>query len=181
MVEITFATNWDTEGQANFGNQVHVNHESKLSEEDMKALIMQILDLPGMGDISSLNLTDEVLKTRLTRLSNALLGKGGNDKIFVNKGIHQREECPHFTMNVTPIGGGEGNFEIFVQPDRKISNRNKSFYWEVWAISFSNRRVIYHYPTDTNGRRTDIWVGHNRRVRSNSISDTPRVGNIIAI
>lgn len=181
MVEINFGGSWDTEEEARNGNRVYQNHESKLSEEDMRELVMAILDIPGMKDIAALNLSDPTLAARLTRLSDALQGKGaGTDKIFVNKGIHQRQECPHFTLNVTPIGLGEGNFEIFVRPDRTISRRVTRFAWEPWAISFSNRKIIYHFPTDTDGRRTNIWAGHNTRVRSGSISGTPRVGNVVA-
>ena len=180
MVEINFSKTWDTEEQARNGNRMYQNHESKLSEQDMRDLVAAILDIPDMKDIAALNLSDKILAARLTRLSDALQGKG-TDKIFVNKGIHQREDCPHFTINVTPIGSGEGNFEIFVRPDRRISRRVTSFAWEPWAISFSNKGIIYHFPTDTDGRRTNIWVGHNTRVRSGSISGTPRVGNVIAI
>ncbi|UNC12846.1 hypothetical protein FE249_00685 [Acidiphilium multivorum] len=177
MVEITFSDTWDTQSESFSGKTLYENHDSKLSQEDMKILTMKILDIPNMRDISSAGIHDEILSGRLTRLSNVLQDKGGTDKIFINKGIHQRDDCPHFTMNVTPIGLGEGHFEIFVRPDRVGKREWHKFHWQPWAISFSNRRIIYHWPTDTDGRRTNVWTGHNRKARRNSII----LGNIVAV
>jgi hypothetical protein len=39
VVGIIFADNWDTEAPSNFGNKVHPNHESKLSEGDFEIFV----------------------------------------------------------------------------------------------------------------------------------------------
>ncbi|MBX9698514.1 MAG: hypothetical protein K2X74_03700 [Acetobacteraceae bacterium] len=74
------------------------NHESSLTLDEMKVLVMRILDIPGMkappADMP------ESIKLLATTLAS------DTGKVIVKKGIHQRDTDVHFTVNIYPEAGG---------------------------------------------------------------------------
>lgn len=131
------------------------NHESGMSDDEMKALGETIARLPGMDNPP--NGTEQCFKD----LSSAL--KGGT--VTITKGIHQRDSKVHF--DVTSSVGVKGTFHVFVKtgaeskvisppvptvgwgiPDKaKGKSVERSFFaYEVSGLSYRIGNVDLLYP-----------------------------------
>lgn len=99
MPVITFADDWNKRVKLDqgFGKEVE-NHESSLSEDEMKALVLAILDIPGMK--APPPEMPDTIKALAERLSSA------DGRVLVQKGIHQRDTDCHFTVALLPLEAG---------------------------------------------------------------------------
>jgi hypothetical protein len=87
------------------------NHESNFTEDDMKKLAAQIVNIDGMTGPEKPG-----MHALFKRVRTALASE--TDKIVVTKGIHQRDSKAHFDIQVSS-GDGTGTspvFHVFVKP-----------------------------------------------------------------
>lgn len=113
MPSIEFDPNWNTQD----GHSPHPNHESELSQDDMKALVGRILgDIPGMNGLAQ----PTGMGDRIWALAKRLQSADG--RVLVRKGIHQRDEDVHFTLLLPPTGSGERGIEVFLVAEDRIHN-----------------------------------------------------------
>lgn len=92
MPTITLLPGWSG------GTGAKPNHESSLGEDEMKALVLRILGIPGITDDA------QIKHDRIKRLVTAL--QSATDDVSVLKGVHERDTNIHFTVALPAVQGG---------------------------------------------------------------------------
>jgi len=121
MPDIQFSSNWNKQVDISYSKTPKLvqNHESGLNEEDMRAVVLKILDIEGM------RAPPPSMHQRFKDLSARLLSSNG--VVSVVKGIHQRDTDVHITINIPPMGQHDAGFEVFLRAqDRPNSNSSGS-------------------------------------------------------
>jgi len=116
------------------------NHESSLSDDEMKPLVKSILLLSGMDNPPLL--MPAIFKT----LSAAM--QDSDETIVVTKGIHQRNDKVHFNIK---IKGLVPVYHVFVGPGDNVEVESSPAI-AGWGISQSNvgktiKRTLFEYKT----------------------------------
>ncbi len=99
MPVIEFAADWNKPVKLDQGlGKLVENHESSLSQDEMTALVLAVLDIPGMGELPA------EMPEPIKALAERLASKDG--RVQVQKGIHQRDSDVHFTIALLPLTAG---------------------------------------------------------------------------
>ncbi len=111
MPKITFDNQWKgtdfMQGVAGVGVP---NHESSLTEAEMRPLVLAVLNIPGMANPPA------AMPEEFRKLGDALRSEAA--EVVVRKGIHQRDVAIHFTINVDPSFCS--NFHVYVTQGAQV-------------------------------------------------------------
>jgi hypothetical protein len=128
MPVFTKGGNWD--GQSTISGIVRANHDSKLTWDEVVALIKQLDTLSGFGpgDDGFSVAKPRGIPTKIWALAEAL--RKAETSVIVEKGIHQRDTVPHIRI-ILATGAASYHVNLSVAP-----SGTTKFNWKTVGVTF---------------------------------------------
>jgi hypothetical protein len=147
---------FDTTGNTVIGE--HPNHESSLSEDEMRSLCMRILRyVDNMNDATKPAQMDKRIWNLAQRLKN-------DGDVTVRKGIHQRDSKAHFLLQI-PLSEGKDvfhSYHVWVAPggvNGKLPDEAR--YEKNLETAYTKKEFFQYRPTGigvtTGGQQMALW------------------------
>ena len=124
-----FSKGRDWDGQSNISGRVYANHDSKLTWDEVVALIKELDTLSGFGDGGGFSVAKpRGIPAKIWDLAVAL--RKADTGVVVEKGIHQRDTVPHIRI-ILSRGSASYHVNLSVVPSGRTA-----FNWKTVGVTF---------------------------------------------
>lgn len=132
MPTYTLVDSWD--GTSTIGNRVYENHDSKLTGDEVIALVEELANLDGFGTSDGFSAAKpKGIPAKIWDLAQAM--QKPKVEILVEKGIHQRWTKPHIRIKLS-----RGAASYHVELSAEASGRGR-FNWTTVGVTFVTKQA----------------------------------------
>jgi hypothetical protein len=159
MPKFTKGSNWD--GKSTIGRRVYGNHDSKLTWDEVVALIKELDTLSGFGSGDGFSVAKpRGIPQKIWDLAEAL--RKPDTGVVVEKGIHQRDTAAHIRI-ILSKGSASYHVNLSAAPSAGVGEFN----WKTVGITFVTASAhgmqtwpaTYTQTPPGRGRRGSISIG----------------------